>query len=156
MIEGLKCVVTADELRSHLLKQADYHEGRKQDALEQLDVIAERLSRSSGWLSQVSGVPAERIEELIDKGTSDVQHKEVQQCVLLARAFRFIADHLADDNYLLSVGTMTDMGFFDPLPDECEQAEREVDQVQISPDQPRQQNQAASAPQEQGAQASPT
>lgn len=168
MIEGLKCVVTPEELRNHMLKRADYYAKKKQDAIEQLEALDESLDRAQGWFSRLTGIPTEQLDDLFEQCSQVTKSDTVQRCDTLILAYRFMADHLADDNYLLSATTLAGIGFFEPLPDNGDQPEEEgeVDQVQISPDQPRQQDQSASAPQaqsvpapvpqEQGAQAPAT
>lgn len=107
MIEGLQFQIRSDELQTRLLERAKYHQTRAATKEAELPALKESLERIKGMPTEMTAMkmsssstletPIERLEQ------------EIKRHRRSAAFFEFIAGHLFQDVYKLSVRDLSDL-----------------------------------------------
>lgn len=114
-IEGLRCRVTADELREHCHRKARFHRHEARNAERRYDDTEKAVRALDEGLRQLSDTLGFDYKAFVPSGSHPLDNASRFALVhsLLARGFAFIARHLFEDDYALMPAQLVWLGFFD-------------------------------------------
>jgi hypothetical protein len=114
-IEGLRCRVSADELREHCHRKARFHRSEARNAESRYDDTEKAMRALNEGLRQLSDTLGFDYKAFVPAGDHPLDNASRFALVhsLLARGFAFIARHLFEDDYALMPAQLVWLGFFD-------------------------------------------
>lgn len=107
MIEGLKIRVTSKELNAHMTARADYHATRADTKEHELPGIKDAMAKLKSGLNPEAVAVMNKTGmssgyNLDPEGTVEALERDIRDHRNKALAFRYLGDHLFDEDYNLS------------------------------------------------------